>query len=583
MYFRACQAILQDRILTGFPYAFLAFSPLIGDNGSMNTSPLDVRLDSKHPVEIEPGLFWVGFADYEAGFSNNPYLLLDEDEAILFDPGPGHPVFRDLIMNKIAEIINPSLIRYIVVHHQDPDLCGMIPLIEDLLHPELVIIAHPRSALFLPYYGIRKALLPVGDGDSLILKSGKRLEFHYTPYLHFAGAMVTYSPERKALFSSDIFGVFNRDWKLFADASYVDLARHFIEHYVCSKEAVLYTYRKLKSLSIKMILPQHGGIIREEDVDLFVDMLKDTNPGILIRELSNKPDKKQIQHLLDTAQNWISVWMQKDMHFADFDALKQYALSQGPATVSMLYDMLTREAQVMGVANPLVTGAVHQWMGAEGTSPNRLIDSFRNRLLTSQYSMLYGDEPNIERLLQRRFNALKMKLAIIFIDIRGFTGWSTERSPDEIIGMLNKEQSLILRIINSTGGRLNKSMGDGLLAYYPETKIPECLMAAIKIHKELKKVSLLPVGIGIDFGEVVLGDIGEELRIDFTLIGSTVNNSSRCCDSAGKHQITMGETFYSQLPEPTRIFIGEFPDFAKISSKRKPLDPELTAFRFTAV
>ncbi len=547
----------------------------------MDKKEQESRLDSTHPVEIEKGLFWVGFADYEAGFSNNPYLLLDDDEAVLFDPGPGHPVFRDMIMHKIAEIINPSRIRYIVVHHQDPDLCGMIPLIEDLLHPELAIIAHPRSALFLPYYGIRKPLLPVGDGDSLVLKSGKHLVFYHTPYVHFAGSMVSYAPERQVLFSSDIFAVFNRDWRLYADRSYVEMARQFIEHYVCSKEAVSYAWRRLSALALKKILPQHGGIILEEDTRYFIDMLKDTNPGILIRELENRPDAAQLAQLLEAATAWIKTWTRMDVSFSGFDELKYYALSKGPATVSMLYDILTREAQRLGVSNPLTESAVHQWNQSESTSVNHLVEGFRNRLLTSQYSMLYGDEPNIDRLIQRRFNALKMKLAIIFIDIRGFTGWSAQRSPDEIIGMLNKEQSLILRIINTTGGRLNKSMGDGLLAYYSADKLPECLMAAIKIHGEIESAGLLPVGIGIDFGETVLGDIGEELRIDFTLIGAAVNNASRCCDAAGKRQITVGEDFFAALSEPTRDALRGRSGYEIVSSRQKPLDPEHRAHRFT--
>jgi len=59
------------------------------------------RLDDTHGIEIEKGIFWIGFADYESGFSNNPYLLIDGEEAVLFDPGPGHPVFRDIIIRKI--------------------------------------------------------------------------------------------------------------------------------------------------------------------------------------------------------------------------------------------------------------------------------------------------------------------------------------------------------------------------------------------------------------------------------------------------------------------------------------------------
>ncbi|MBT3224480.1 MAG: diguanylate cyclase, partial [Proteobacteria bacterium] len=84
-------------------------------------------LDDQNAVEVAEGIWWLGFADYEAGFSNNPYLLVSGDEAVLFDPGPGSPFFLDIILHKIRQVIDPEKVRYIVVHHQDPDLCALIP------------------------------------------------------------------------------------------------------------------------------------------------------------------------------------------------------------------------------------------------------------------------------------------------------------------------------------------------------------------------------------------------------------------------------------------------------------------------
>ncbi len=89
------------------------------------------NLDDTKAIKITEDIWWIGFADFEAGFSNNPYLLIDNDEAVLFDPGPGHPIFRDIILQKIQQVIDPKKIKYIVVHHADPDLCGLIPFIED--------------------------------------------------------------------------------------------------------------------------------------------------------------------------------------------------------------------------------------------------------------------------------------------------------------------------------------------------------------------------------------------------------------------------------------------------------------------
>ena len=73
------------------------------------------KLNDEQPIEIADGIYWIGFADFEAGFSNNPYLVTDGNEAVLFVPGPGHPVFRDIVYSKIRQIIDPANIRYIVV------------------------------------------------------------------------------------------------------------------------------------------------------------------------------------------------------------------------------------------------------------------------------------------------------------------------------------------------------------------------------------------------------------------------------------------------------------------------------------
>ncbi len=539
------------------------------------------KLDDSHAVELEPGLFWLGFADYEAGFSNNPYLLLDDDQAILFDPGPGHPVFRDMIIQKIQEIAAPSIIRYIVVHHQDPDLCGLIPYLEDFLHPEVCIIAHPRTGLFLPYYGMRKPILPVGDGDSLRLKSGRILEFHHTPYVHFAGSMVSFLPERGILFSSDIFGVFDREWSLYATKDYPRLAREFLEHYVCSKDALIYAYKKFKSLDIRKILPQHGGVI-EKDIERFLEVLREAEPGVLIRELENKPNEGQLRLLLESASAWTREWMGSRIEFSDLTKLKAFVLERGPATVSLLFDLLTREAARIGVANPLTLGQIHEWERPEGAAANPLVDNYRKRLLSAQYSILHGTESNADMLIQRRFNALKARLAILFVDIRGFTKWSSDRSPDEVIGMLNKEEGSIIRAINASGGRVNKSMGDGILAYFTESRLPECLFACLKIQREIKMAGLLPSGVGVDLGEVIMGDIGEELRVDFTIIGNAVNQASRFCDCAAGGQIVLGRDFFDALPEQTREALASMPDFEEITVRRKPQDPERQALRFRA-
>jgi adenylate cyclase len=163
----------------------------------------------------------------------------------------------------------------------------------------------------------------------------------------------------------------------------------------------------------------------------------------------------------------------------------------------------------------------------------------------------------------------------MFVDIRGFTKWSSDKSPDEVVEMLNKEYEVISRIIHSGGGRVNKLMGDGILAYFPEYKAVDCPLVGLRIQEAITASGLLPVGVGCDFGEVIMGDMGQEIRLDYTLIGSVVNYASRMCDSAGKEEVTISKRLFDKLSEQTRKELTDTHSAKTIKVKIKPTDPEL--------
>jgi class 3 adenylate cyclase/glyoxylase-like metal-dependent hydrolase (beta-lactamase superfamily II) len=532
------------------------------------------KLDDANAIQVADDIWWVGFADYEAGFSNNPYLLIDGDEAVLFDPGPGHPLFRDLILQKIEQVTAPEHIRYVVVHHQDPDLCGLIPLIENTLHPDLVIMAHPRTSLFIPYYGVRKGILPLGDGDTLELKSGRKLAFYHAPYLHFAGNIMSYDTKTLSLFSSDIFAVFSRDWSLYADDSYIELAKDFIESYIAAKEPLLYAYEKIKTLKINRILPQHGGII-EQNIDKFLDLLIKAEPGRLIEELRNRPSSKQIDELISSGKQWLEYWLKKDLPAQSLDELMKVAIDEGPSTISLLIDAISKKAKELGVNNPLTHSKAHRWNNIWSSQTAQIMDSIRRRFLSRQYGIRWGSDANLAEVLKQGLQAFKMNVAVMFVDIRGFTQWSAERSPTEVVELLNRQHDLIARIIHGNGGRVNKFLGDGILAYFPEQKARECFLTAHKIQEAIGESRLLPVGVGCDFGEVIMGDVGQEARLDYTLIGSVVNFASRMCSAAGKGEIAFSQRFFKMIDEESKRSLSSRYASRPIRVKVKPNDPEL--------
>ena len=79
-------------------------------------------LEDKDAVRIMENLWWIGWPDRNAGFSNNPYLLIDEDVVVLLDPGSGLDEHWKIVKRKIESVVPISKVTTVIVHHQDPVL-----------------------------------------------------------------------------------------------------------------------------------------------------------------------------------------------------------------------------------------------------------------------------------------------------------------------------------------------------------------------------------------------------------------------------------------------------------------------------
>jgi len=240
----------------------------------------DRQSDPYKVYEVAEGIYWVGFADWDAGFSNNPYLLVSEDEAVLIDPGS--VLHYHVVAKKVLEIVRPEQIKTIVVQHQDPDLCASVPKFESLIGNRIQLVVHPRAALFMPYYGITSELTTPADRQSITL-AGRELQFFHTPYVHFAGAMMTWDATSKTLFSSDVFAGLSTDWKLFADDTYVEDTRAFTEPYVGSQTAWQAAVDAARSLAPNRICPQHGSIV-DRKVESFLHAVAQFRVGRMLHE-----------------------------------------------------------------------------------------------------------------------------------------------------------------------------------------------------------------------------------------------------------------------------------------------------------
>lgn len=138
---------------------------------------------------------------------------------------------------------------------------------------------------------------------------------------------------------------------------------------------------------------------------------------------------------------------------------------------------------------------------------------------------------------------------VLFSDIRGFTTFSEQHEPEVVINMLNTYLRRQAEIVSKHHGDIDKYVGDELVAVFQEKDmVRNAVSCAIKIHQAVKILNRenpewghIQVGIGINTGEMIMGAMGSEERMDYTILGDSVNLTARLCSHAGP-----GETFLSK-------------------------------------
>lgn len=245
-----------------------------------------VRMTFQRKIkEIADGIYWVGVYENAVGLQCNPYLLVEQDEAVLIDPGS--VLDFEYVFKNIESIIPIQKIKYVVLHHQDPDFCSSVPLFEKA-GAKFTIVTTWRTQTLVKYYGVTSKyyLLDVND-FKLNLNSGRELQFIPTPYLHFAGAFVTYDKQSKILFSSDLFGGFSNNGELYAGKDYMEKMKAFHEHYMPSNDILRPVMQLLLLMDIHLIAPQHGCIIHTE-IPQYIKALRDLECGSFMRSITKE-------------------------------------------------------------------------------------------------------------------------------------------------------------------------------------------------------------------------------------------------------------------------------------------------------
>ncbi|OQX95931.1 hypothetical protein B6I21_02860 [candidate division KSB1 bacterium 4572_119] len=171
------------------------------------------------------------------------------------------------------------------------------------------------------------------------------------------------------------------------------------------------------------------------------------------------------------------------------------------------------------------------------------------------------------------------EVALLFSDVRDFSGFSQRHDPEIVVKVVNIYLDLQTRIIEKQFGAIDKFMGDQVMAVFEGANRDVYLIkAAVEIQKAIKdlngrrrqkKQEILTVGIGINIGDAVIGNIGSKDRMDYTVVGDVVNLASRFCDVAKPGQIITSTELYRKLqPQSLARNLGSI----KIKGREEPVE-----------
>ncbi|MCR5215302.1 MAG: adenylate/guanylate cyclase domain-containing protein [Eubacterium sp.] len=165
-------------------------------------------------------------------------------------------------------------------------------------------------------------------------------------------------------------------------------------------------------------------------------------------------------------------------------------------------------------------------------------------------------------------------IAVLFVDIRGFTTMSEALEPEKVVEILNEYLALTTKAIFDNSGTLDKFVGDAAMAVFNspfdledyEFKAVCAAMDIVRGGQELEKVLLekygrtVGFGVGVNVGPAVVGNIGCDFRMDFTAIGDTVNTAARLEANAKKGQVLISDVLYERVKDRVKVNdIGEIP------------------------
>jgi len=242
----------------------------------------------------------------------------------------------------------------------------------------------------------------------------------------------------------------------------------------------------------------------------------------------------------------------KEERYKGFE-VESYLPERGTVNLSMnLSPLKDAEDRTQGVA--IVVDDV-----TETKRLRAVQDMFRRYLSSAVVDRLPSDPAEL------RLGGRRREVSILFADIRGFTSFSEKLPPEEVMDTLNRYLAMAAEAILAYEGTLDKFVGDAVMAIFnaplpQEDHALRAVKAAVAMqqviadhHQQLGEKRGLSFGVGINVGEVVVGNIGTTARMDYTAIGDAVNLAKRLQENVGGGRILLSQSTYEQVKDHVRV------------------------------
>ena len=313
-----------------------------------------------------------------------------------------------------------------------------------------------------------------------------------------------------------------------------------------------------------MLFDEHGEVVRQSEVRYRDPSSSGNRPQIILSKSVLEMVRKEKQPILIDD-------VSEDERFSGSESLKISGLRSAMCAplvgkdrlFGILYvDNLERasaftqeELNVFALVAAQAGAAIDNAAAHEKIAQQSMQRTALERFLSPEVVEMVVANPDI------RLGGVNQEVTVMFADIRGFTTMSEKMEPGRVVEILNEYFTRVTDVIFDNGGTLDKYMGDAVMAVFgaPISKgndAANAVNSAIQIQRLLielnrdaaaRKWPELRVGIGINTGTAIAGNIGSPRRLDYTVVGDVVNTAQRLMTNAEGGQVLISESTAKKL------------------------------------